>query len=85
MFQNNNFDFLKFIIIGKIKTISTSKIKKIIAIKKNRKENGNRDDLIGSNPHSKGDNLFWFSMDLKEIIDANEFSIVDKINDNIIK
>jgi hypothetical protein len=35
--------------------ISTSKIKKIIAIKKNRRENGKRDELKGSNPHSKGD------------------------------
>lgn len=42
-------------IIGNIRAISTSKIKKIIAIKKNRKEKGNRDEFSGSNPHSKGD------------------------------
>lgn len=30
-------------IIGRIKAISTSKIKKIIAIKKNRKEKGKRE------------------------------------------
>jgi len=42
-------------IIGKRSTISTSKIKKIIVIKKNRKENGNREELLGSNPHSKGE------------------------------
>lgn len=42
-------------IIGNIKAISTSKIKKIIAIKKNRKEKGIRDEFKGSNPHSKGD------------------------------
>lgn len=42
-------------IIGNIRAISTSKIKKIIAIKKKRREKGNRDELSGSNPHSKGD------------------------------
>lgn len=41
--------------IGKRRTISTSKIRKIIANKKKRKENGNRADLIGSNPHSNGE------------------------------
>lgn len=40
---------------GNNKTISTSKIKKIIASKKNRKEKGKRADLIGSKPHSKGE------------------------------
>jgi len=35
--------------------ISTSKIRKIIVIKKNRKEKGRREDLLGSNPHSNGD------------------------------
>lgn len=42
------------IINGKIKAISTSKIKKIIAIKKNWREKGMRVGLIGSNPHSIG-------------------------------
>lgn len=37
---------------GKINVISTSKIKKITAIKKNRRENGSRADPLGSNPHS---------------------------------
>lgn len=40
---------------GTSNTISTSKIKKITANKKNRKEKGSRADPIGSNPHSKGD------------------------------
>lgn len=40
--------------MGKIRAISTSKIKKIIVIKKNRKEKGRREDDLGSNPHSKG-------------------------------
>lgn len=35
--------------------ISTSKIKKITAIKKNCKEKGIREEELGSNPHSKGD------------------------------
>jgi hypothetical protein len=35
--------------------ISTSKIKKIIEIKKNRIEKGIREESMGSNPHSKGD------------------------------
>lgn len=42
-------------IIGKINAISTSKIKKIIVIRKNRIEKGIREEFIGSNPHSKGD------------------------------
>lgn len=48
-------EILKIIIIGKIKAISTSKIKKIIVIRKNRIEKGRREEFIGSNPHSKGD------------------------------
>lgn len=37
------FDDFIIKIIGRIKAISTSKIKKIIAIKKNRNENGKRE------------------------------------------
>lgn len=50
------FKLLIFIdkIIGNISAISTSKIKKIIAIKKNLIEKGKREELKGSNPHSKG-------------------------------
>jgi len=40
---------------GKSNTISTSKTKKITAIKKNRKEKGVRAPLMLSNPHSKGE------------------------------
>lgn len=40
---------------GNRRVISTSKIKKITAIKKNWSENGIRADDFGSNPHSKGD------------------------------
>lgn len=48
---------LKVNTIGRIKAISTSKIKKIIVIKKNRIEKGIREEFIGSNPHSKGDDF----------------------------
>lgn len=51
----NKYEKFKIKIIGKIKAISTSKIKKIIVIKKNFNENGKREDDIGSNPHSKGE------------------------------
>lgn len=43
--------------MGKIRAISTSKIKKIIAIKKKRIEKGKRDEFIGLNPHSKGESF----------------------------
>ncbi len=39
---------------GNIKTNSTSKIKKIIAIRKKRIVKGNRALNLGLNPHSKG-------------------------------
>lgn len=44
-------------IIGNKSTISTSKIRKITANKKNRKENGRRADPRGSNPHSNGEDF----------------------------
>lgn len=46
-------------IIGKIKAISTSKIKKIIVIRKKCKEKGIRAIDLGSNPHSKGEHFSW--------------------------
>jgi hypothetical protein len=42
---------------GIISTISISKIIKITANKKNRKENGIRALRLGSKPHSKGDDF----------------------------
>lgn len=57
--------------IGKIRAISTSKIKKIIVIKKNRKENGSRAEDLGSNPHSKGED---FSRSVKVFFDKIEAS-----------
>jgi hypothetical protein len=67
----------KIIIIGKSKAISTSKIKKITAIKKNRRENGSRDELLGSNPHSKGDLFSRSIIDFFERIEANIITIED--------
>ena len=51
--------------IGRRSAISTSKIIKITAIKKNRDEKGIRAEFFGSNPHSNGDlfsrsTLFFF-------------------------
>lgn len=48
------FERFKEEIIGNNKVISTSKIKKITAIKKNCIEKGIRAEFLGSNPHSKG-------------------------------
>lgn len=53
--------------------ISTSKIRKIIAIKKNWRENGRRADDLGSNPHSNGDNF-----------SRSENVFFERIDDNII-
>jgi hypothetical protein len=49
-------------VIGSNRAISTSKIKKITAIRKNRRQNGSRADLFGSNPHSNGDFFAVFSI-----------------------
>lgn len=43
--------------IGMRRTISISKTIKIIAKRKNRIENGIRAVLLGSNPHSKGEDF----------------------------
>lgn len=40
---------------GSRRVISTSKIRKITAIRKNCRENGIRAEVFGSNPHSNGD------------------------------
>lgn len=59
-------------IIGKIIIISTSKIKNISRIKKNRIENGWGQESLGSNPHSKED---IFSRDKKFFLDKMEVSL----------
>lgn len=58
--------FLKIKGKGRIKIISISKIKKIIAIIKNFKENDIREIENGSNPHSNGDN---FSLSINLFLD----------------
>lgn len=72
-------EILKIIIIGKIKAISTSKIKKIIVIKKNRIEKGNREEFITSNPHSKGDVFSRSFNDFFERIEARYITIIATI------
>jgi hypothetical protein len=69
------FDVIIVIGIGRSRAISTSKIMKITAIKKNRDENGSRAEFFGSNPHSKGDlfsrsSLIFFEIRVAKIIIA---------------
>ena len=61
------------IISGSRRVISTSKIKKITAIRKNRRENGQRADPLGSNPHSNGE---FFSRSVILFFDSNEENII---------
>jgi hypothetical protein len=65
------------IVIGIVNSsaISTSKIIKITAIKKNRNENGSRVEFFGSNPHSNGElfsrsSLIFFEINVVSIIMA---------------
>ena len=58
---------------GRSSVISTSKIRKITAIKKNRSENGVRADPLGSKPHSKGE---FFSRSLIVFLDRSEDTIM---------
>lgn len=67
------FDVSMVIGIGSSRAISTSKIMKITAIRKNRDENGNRAEFFGSNPHSNGDlfsrsSLIFFDTRVAKII-----------------
>lgn len=64
-------------IIGKIKAISTSKIKKIIAIKKNWREKGNREEDFGSNPHSKGEHFSRSKIVFFDKIDAKTITVIE--------
>lgn len=66
----------KITIIGKSKAISTSKIRKITAIRKNRNENGSREELLGSNPHSKGELFSRSIIVFFESIEANDITII---------
>jgi hypothetical protein len=57
MIHKFRFDVEKLEIRGKMRVISTSKIKKIMVIRKNRNEKGIRVFFSGSNPHSNGESL----------------------------
>lgn len=65
----------KRIINGRRRAISTSKIRKITAIKKKRREKGSREELLGSNPHSKGELFSRSMMDFLDSKDANIMTI----------
>lgn len=73
------FEEFNVIIKGKIRAISTSKIKKIIAIKKNRIEKGVRDDFMGLNPHSNGALFSRLRLDFKAKIEDNDITIIEII------
>lgn len=68
-------EFSIILIIGIRRIISTSKIKKIIAIKKNCRENGIRAFDLGSNPHSKGE---FFSLSENDFFDSKFKAIIIK-------
>lgn len=57
---------------GSSRVISTSKMRKITAIRKKRRENGIRADPLGSNPHSNGEffsrSLIVFFERIEEIV-----------------
>lgn len=63
--------------IGSSSAISTSKIMKITAIRKNRDENGSRAEFFGSNPHSNGDLFSRSSLFFLEIRVVRNITAVD--------
>jgi len=69
-------EYLITTIIGRIRAISTSKIRKIIVIKKNRREKGSREEVFGSNPHSNGEHFSRSIRDFLERIEANTITAV---------
>jgi hypothetical protein len=75
------FDVIMVIGIGSSSAISTSKIMKITAIRKNRDENGSRAEFFGSNPHSNGDlfsrsSLIFFEIRVVNAIMADDSRMV---------
>jgi hypothetical protein len=61
---------------GRSNTISTSKIRKITAMRKKRIEKGVRGDDLGSNPHSNGD---LFSRSMIVFFDNNDASSITMV------
>ena len=70
------------------RAISTSKIRKITAKRKNRKENGVRAMWFGSNPHSYGldfSRLFTIRMDVNIVIMISAMGMIIEIVILVIK
>lgn len=67
------FDALNRIIVGNNRVISTSKIRKITVIRKNRSEKGIREDDLGSKPHSNG---VAFSRSTIIFFESNEANVI---------
>jgi hypothetical protein len=73
------------------RAISTSKIRKITARRKNRREKGVRAVWFGSNPHSYGlafSRLFTIRMDVRVVIKIRAMGIIKEmemlVNNNFI-
>jgi hypothetical protein len=67
--------------IGNSSVISTSKIMKITAIRKNRDEKGSRAKFFGLNPHSNGDifsrsSLIFFEINVANIIMTDDMMVI---------
>jgi hypothetical protein len=73
------FDVIIVIGMGSNSAISTSKIMKITAIRKNRDENGSRAEFLGSNPHSNGDLFSRSSLIFFEIKVARTIMVADRM------
>lgn len=73
--QEKILERLKIEATGRSSVISTSKIKKITAIKKNRREKGSRAEPLGSNPHSYGE---FFSRSVIVFFEIREAKIIMK-------
>lgn len=81
-------DIFTVAISGNKRVISTSKIKKITAIKKKCREKGMRALDFGSNPHSNGEFFSrseWVFLDrvLARIIRMQEITIISVLDINI--
>ena len=63
-----------------MRAISTSKIKKIMAIKKKCKEKGRREEDFGSNPHSKGEHFSRSKIVFLDKIVASIIIIIESKN-----
>lgn len=61
---------------GRSSVISTSKIKKMTAIRKNRSEKGKRAEPLGSKPHSNGE---FFSRSEMVFLDRIDAIVMTKI------